>query len=255
MTLATSLAALSGLLVFAGPVLSVASYFSDSLQDLLAQVDDTFWTLMLPASLVALAALLRSPSGLERIWPVLGVILDADSYLRDDHPVAEQVRRRILDRGRLLMQVLETEEATVGARYSQIILIAHSQGTLIAADLLRMRSQKSGGKRMPTSLVTMGSPMRALYAALLPYRMTWFLEAAASRRNPKLGTLHWRNLFFSGDYIGRSLWRSDLAKDTYTEAYEDEHLNVSEICLGPGGHMQYWTSPAVGREILDLLTR
>ena len=249
-TLATAFAACSLPLIFGGPAISLASYFYSPLQDLLAGTDHAFWSVMLPASLAVLAGVLRSPSGLKRIWPVLGIVLDVDTYLREDDVGSQHVRTRILDRGMLLLQALESGKAKPGTRYSQIVIVGHSQGTLIAADLLRLRANGSEARSVPISLVTMGSPIRALYAALLPYKMAWFLDAADTGSEYGLGTVQWQNLYFAGDYVGRSLWREDDAKATYTEPYKNEQIGVSEACLGPGAHMQYWKSPVVGRELL-----
>jgi hypothetical protein len=243
--LAATVALFSFLLVFAGPGVSVASYFIGPVQDLLAWSDDRFWAMALPASLAALTALLRSPSGMKHIWPVLGIVLDIDTYLRRDRGS----RQKILDRGQLICQVLQNGASITGTRYSKIVFVAHSQGTLIAVDLLRTCKEQLGALKVPVALVTMGSPIRALYSALLPYEMKWFPDDADGTIAYAPGITHWRNLFLSGDYIGRSLWRKDDDQATYTDAYTN--VRLSETCLGTGAHMQYWKNPLVGRQILD----
>jgi hypothetical protein len=120
---------------------------------------------------------------------------------------------------------------------------------LIAVDLLRTCGARLEALNVPITLITMGSPIRALYSALLPYEMEWFPDAADGGSADVLGITRWRNLFLSGDYIGRSLWRRDDEATTYTDPYEKGRL--SETCLGPGAHMQYWKNPLVGRQILD----
>src|SRR5207244_10718736 len=65
----------------------------------------------------------------------LDVLLDVDNYLRQ-HPKKNTPRARIAERcASLLRFVLDSKEC--GHEYGQVVIIAHSQGTIITADLLR----------------------------------------------------------------------------------------------------------------------
>jgi hypothetical protein len=71
---------------------------------------------------------------------------------------------------------------------------------------------------------------------------------------PLLGTVAWINLYRSGDYVGRSVWRST---DTQEELYDTAKPWTSpggaaaEACIGPGAHTHYWdeTADAVARAL------
>src|SRR5207244_2642359 len=122
--------------------------------------------------------------------------------------------------------------------YDAIVIIAHSQGTVITADIFRFLLWESRGNlpaydaglarldEMPVTLFTMGCPLRDLYALRFPRLYAWARheDAAAMREwrandlgagrqasepNPaELGVVRWINAYRSGDYIGRYLWRT-----------------------------------------------
>src|SRR5207302_2013350 len=69
--------------------------------------------------------------------PVLGVILDVDSYLRE-HPRQANPRARICARYASLLRFLcNWSDPRDGGKYQAILIVAHSQGAVITADLLR----------------------------------------------------------------------------------------------------------------------
>lgn len=177
--------------------------------------------------------------------PLLDVALDVDNYLRE-HPRTTNPRARIMARyASLLRHLCKWRDPVQPDRgYDAIIIMAHSQGTAISADLLRffwrqrqLMEQRPGslpaqhpdgeleplGGEIPVFLFTMGSPLRQLYGLRFPhlYRWAWHdvltewvqdnptLIPPDQKPSPdELDVTLWVNAFRSGDYVGRFLWRS-----------------------------------------------
>ena len=180
-------------------------------------------TLLVPvAGLVAFGGRLKALAlGFRNI---LDVLLDVDNYLREQ-PAASAPRARICARFASLLRY-------VYPRYDAVVIIAHSQGTVIAADLLRffvaadcaaLDPTLARPPRVPVYLFTMGSPHRQLYGLRFPHLYRWARHALAPgsmRRSDdivattgpdpaELDVSIWVNAYRSGDYIGRHLWRPD----------------------------------------------
>jgi hypothetical protein len=116
------------------------------------------------------------------------------------------------------------------AQGSPIIVAAHSQGTVIAVDVI-------GGDAPDSRLyfVTAGSPLQTLYEQFLGSTPeTLAATAQQSFRQPT----RWINFFCDGDYIGGGQKRA----------------GVSEKNLGAGGHTGYWKIPALWHIVLDELS-
>ncbi len=177
---------------------------------------------------------------LNSIWPSLDVILDVDNYLQG-RPWNRNPKARIATRYVALLRFLAQQN------YDQVVIVAHSQGTVITADLLRFLRANGdpnlaslGFERtltpdephpFPISLLTMGCPLRQLYGWRFPHLYRWArhegpLDGAAAGRemigdqcapNPReLGVAAWINAYNSGDYVGRHIWRDDnLANPAY----------------------------------------
>ena len=166
--------------------------------------------------------------------PVVRVMLDVDNWLRE-HPRDSNPTARICGRYvSLLRHILDWKDGD-GKPYDALVVIAHSQGTVITADLLRFLNaelREAGpqydpelaplGTAVPVYLFTMGSPLRQLYSLRFPFLYGWARSAASngSRDLPdidgkqmpapdKLGVEQWVNAYRSGDYIGRYLWRPE----------------------------------------------
>lgn len=227
-----------------------------------------------PWSRKAIAAAGASVLGLiaARFWlpgasGVLDVVLDVDNYLRQ-HPRHATPRARMAARHASLLRFLVTPEAC-GRHYDAIVIVAHSQGSVITADLLRfLRAAEprieglaadpwiARLRTRPVILFTMGCPMRQLYARAFPWLYEWARpagEAGRIRPHPHdLGIETWRNAYRSGDYVGRMLWRDDTddrawdrrADDPQSAgaprvvAFDGEHC--AEMCIGAGAHTHYW---------------
>lgn len=185
---------------------------------------------------------------------MLDALLDVDSYLRR-HPRDDTPRARIAERfASLLRYVTHWKGEKYG--YKAIVFVTHSQGTVITADMLNflqceddeelylLRNQERGQppawtmKRM--YLMTMGSPLRDLYAFAFPHLFGWVrgdrppvgsrtasrpleerleegrrvaapaIPIAAAPDPYDLGVARWVNAYRSGDYVGRALWRCDV---------------------------------------------
>jgi hypothetical protein len=148
----------------------------------------------------------------------------------------------------------------------RIVIVAHSQGTVISADLLRyLQSQGRlqslvGG--LPVALVTVGSPLRDLYGERFPllYRWVGSRDAAFADAAPAaaaLGASEWVNACRSGDYVGRFIWTPDGDAARFAVATVEPDGSVqarragdrTEFCLGAGGHTHYFSNDAVALAI------
>ena len=116
-----------------------------------------------------------------------------------------------------------------GGQYEGLVIVAHSQGTVITADLLKFLKRHPQRRldrfhQMPVYFITVGSPLRQIYTVRFPHLYRWAGHTdrysmnepqpqdipADKKPDPaELGVTRWINAFRSGDYIGRWLWRSD----------------------------------------------
>lgn len=193
------------------------------------------------ASLVLLGNLLS------RVLPALRAPLDAaldvDNHFRE-FPRTAIPRARIFSRYSALLQHLQSEG------YQRIVIVAHSQGTVITADLLRfLRTDPEGnlpdgpskpwisapGNPLPDiQLLTVGSPLRQLYAARFPFLYRWSIARTGRASGPTpadIGVRRWLNAFCSGDYVGRWLW-ADHLRDATGEVGEPMDGTVAQPRLG-----------------------
>jgi len=148
--------------------------------------------------------------------------------------------------------------------YARIVIVAHSQGTVISADLLRyLRAQgrlREVAGDVPLALVTVGSPLRDLYVEHFPLLYPWMGPrapefAAAGPGASEVGAVEWVNAFRSGDYVGRAIWTPQAhgfpiavvgaAGMVEAERTEDR----TEFCLGAGAHTHYFSDDAVALAI------
>jgi hypothetical protein len=221
--------------------------------------------------------------------PVLGAILDVDTYLRAS-PTDATPRAKIVERYVSLLRYVARYRGADGRGYDSVVIVAHSLGTLISADLLRFLKEEglaidvlartNDRADLPISLLTMGSPIRQLLNRFFPFLYDWVRSTpdnglthlpacAASTPLPKieplvlpdpaeLGITKWVNVYRSGDYVGRSLWLDEWYTHTIasnaTQAYRATDGSREEACIGAGAHTHYWddTAPDVA-EILDSL--
>jgi hypothetical protein len=156
---------------------------------------------------------------------VVDVALDVDNYLRA-HPLNAAPRARICARFASLLRYVYAQP------YDAFVIVAHSQGSVIAADLFRFiraahleRSDRGLAHRngRPLRLFTMGCPLRQLYALRFPHLYQWAIDervadwprpdsripASAAPAPAQLDVAVWVNAYRSGDYVGRALWRPE----------------------------------------------
>jgi hypothetical protein len=195
----------------------------------------------------ALAALVKYSS------PVLGAVLDVDTYLRTS-PIDATPRAKIVERYvSLLRYLVRYRDPVDGRGYDSVVIVAHSLGSLISADLLRFLhaegddalaplglagefEQRQGG--ISLKMLTMGNPTRQLLNRFFPYLYDWVREnpdngtqslptpvavppadppiiAPGALPDPaELGLATWVNMYRSGDYVGRSLWLTEWYRRT-----------------------------------------
>lgn len=207
----------------------------------------------------AVLALIAARFWLPGASSALDVALDVDNYLRE-HPRRSTPRARIAERFTSLLAFVRR-----AAPYDATIVIAHSQGSVITADLLRFLKKirhpvfvELTEKRL--ALFTMGSPLRQLYARAFSPLYLWMNPDAQTTDKPdpeELGVSVWMNAYRSGDYVGRNLWCHRKEPDLWTEYFvEDPSRTRVEMCLGEGAHTHYWDSMGadIARE-LDRLIR
>jgi hypothetical protein len=217
------------------PVLQVNSVLQKFASDLMAWLGGA-----VAGSAIGLFALARNLNALSGFLAPIDIVLDVDNYMRE-HPRNSNPTARIFGRYvSLLRSICLWRDPESNQPYDALIIVAHSQGTVITADLLRFlraewREASQSAEydpellpvlsgRMPVYLLTMGSPLRNLYGRRFPHLYGWAFHDVSTPmsrhaspdlvpdRNPdprELGVRLWVNAFRSGDYIGRFLWRSD----------------------------------------------
>ncbi|MEM8714770.1 MAG: hypothetical protein AAGE92_03190 [Cyanobacteria bacterium P01_G01_bin.4] len=194
---------------------------------------------------------------------VLDAILDVDNHLRL-HPKDCNPRAQISARYVSLLRFIAQQN------YDKVVIIAHSQGTVISADLMRyLRCVPDPKlKTLPEiAFFTMGSPLRQLYSFGFPHLYQWIGPVgeqlkgtailASAKPNPAdlFQVKQWVNVFGSGDYIGRDLWRTDTFQPQWKPGEVYSGPMRKEYCLGAGAHTHYWdgTFPEVVEELDALI--
>jgi hypothetical protein len=204
-------------------------------------------------SIAALALFRRNVFG--GLQKGLDIALDVDNWLRERPPSRNP-------RGLILLRFLALLREVQAGGYERIVIVSHSQGTVVCADLLRYLHTGNWGQHgletlrdVPIRLLTFGSPLRQLYSRRFPHLYGWAVV-------PDAAALHvaiWVNGYRSGDYVGRYLWHADDADGRYAPTDLDAALagaaahadRRSEFCLGEGAHTHYFDESAtpVGRLI------
>jgi len=190
-----------------------------------------------------------------RLRVAIDAVLDIDNYFADP-PNCQPPRARIFSRYASLLRYLRERG------YERIVIVSHSQGTVISADLLRYLHVQgrldgiTGGR--PVSLVTVGSPLRDLYADRFPLLYRWMGSNASGFETAQpaaadIGAVEWVNAGRSGDYVGRFIWTPPDRGERFRIALLDEEGRVvakrggdrTEFCLGAGAHTHYFSNDAV----------
>jgi hypothetical protein len=179
-----------------------------------------------------------------RLRVLIDTLIDVDNWLRE-RPVGNTPRLHIMARYVSLLRHLQSEG------YQRLVLVCHSQGTVITADLLRYLQARNPAllqRFERIDLLTLGSPLRQLYAARFPGIYEWAI-------NPQLasaGLASWQNGYGSGDYVGRNLWDAAKPSELWTPG---RHPPGREFCTGAIAHTHYFDnhSPQVAAAVVGLL--
>jgi hypothetical protein len=195
-------------------------------------------------TIAALGARFKRTFG--RLRVALDAVLDVDNYFADP-PDRQPPRARIFSRYASLLAYLRESD------YRRIVVVAHSQGTVISADLLRYLHVQGRLARLvgnvPVALVTVGSPLRDLYAERFPLLYRWISARGTPFADAKpaaadLGAVEWVNACRSGDYVGRFIWTPDHDPAVFGFGVRRAG-DRTEFCLGAGAHTHYFDNDAV----------
>ena len=154
---------------------------------------------------------------------VIDTAIDVDNWLRE-RPEGDTLRLRAFARYHSLLRHLADRG------YDDLIVVAHSQGSVITADLFRYLTV--GGIGFPDGLpsvrlLTMGCPLLQLYDWRFPVVYGWAGQDGQAGADPgTLGVARWVNAYGSGDYVGRALWNGPVA-------------GAAEFCIGAEAHTHY----------------
>lgn len=195
---------------------------------------------------------------LGKIRVALDAALDVDKHFRE-------FPERATPRGRIAARVWSLLEATRGMGYTRVVLVAHSQGTIITTELLRYLSLRQPDRVAalpPLYLLTCGCPLRQLYEARFPALYPWARHVhpggVSGPHAAQLGVRRWTNAYCTGDYVGRWVWvPGDRTEDdlllTGTNLDDGTHR---QVCLGKGAHTHYYDTQqrAMADEIHALIT-
>jgi hypothetical protein len=230
----------------------VARWIADSLDSLHGQtlVAAGKWLAGGAVTVAALGARFTRTFG--RLRVALDAVLDVDNYFADP-PNRQPPRARIFSRYAALLAYLRERG------YARVVVVSHSQGTVISADLLRylhvQRRLRAIAGEVPLALVTVGSPLRDLYAERFPLLYRWMGSnragfATATPTAADIGAVEWVNACRSGDYVGRYLWTRERAypvalvgADGRVDA--ERAGDRTEFCLGAGAHTHYFDNDAM----------
>jgi hypothetical protein len=238
----------------------------------------------------------------------LDILLDVDNYLRTS-PIENAPRARIAERYVSLLRYIAARRDSRDPQlpyYGSVVIVAHSLGSLISADLLHFLKEEPDEALRPLGygerdqqdaqiqirLLTFGNPIRQLLNRFFPHIYWWIREepdngahpvAKAAETPPNLAHLPqtpevsdlgasvklWFNAYRSGDFVGRMLWsdhwycRSNRGPDrgVYPEPVtiiRDEappDKKRVEMCIGLGGHNDYWnrTAPDIAEQLDKLI--
>lgn len=235
---------------------SLFNYFRDNSALLLKTL--TYLVAGSAAGLLVIGA--RVFGSLRDIRLALDAALDVDRHFRE-FPAQSTPRGRIAARLHSVLQAVKEQG------FERIVICAHSQGTVITAELLRdlqFRNPAFMRELPPINLFTCGSPLRQLYAARFPALYAWIDgrmgggEALGTELTgplaTDLGVKRWTNAYCTGDYVGRWLWVPPGQNLLALGQSLDDGAH-RQLCLGRGAHTHYYDArmSRVAQEI-DRLT-
>jgi len=227
----------------------VAMLFTSLVPDRDFRLEERHLSPILAATAAGIALLLTAKQFTSTFRSAVDVLLDVDNYLRES-PSDATPRARIAERFVSLLRHLCEWRGADGKPYDHIVIMAHSQGTVIVADILRYLCVVADPKlalldngTIRLRLFTMGSPLRQLYSNLFPQLYAWMGGKGVDPGSLRLE--QWANVYCSGDYVGRNLW--DAEKDRIWSRQRPASVDADgkvlgrvEFCAGAGAHTHYW---------------
>ncbi len=189
--------------------------------------------------------------------PALAVTVDVINWFRE-RPKNQTVWQRCTARFFAVLEYVSSGKANYdGKHYDGVIVVAHSQGTMISVETLKLiRLQPPPQFHAPPLwLLTMGSPLRQLYCERFPGRYGW-VETNANSPENDLGVEQWINLYGAADYVGRNLWNGDNHPYAVGPHPVSGGIDRLDVCLGETAHTQYWSlrSRAVAEQLDKAIT-
>ncbi|MFK7742629.1 MAG: hypothetical protein AB8H80_20120 [Planctomycetota bacterium] len=122
---------------------------------------------------------------------------------------------------------------------ARVLVVGHSLGSVVvtaAVATLHYENQVGTGVAGPISVVTMGSPLNYLWR-LFPTRLASPRQLLLTYRTCAATGL-WLNVWRSGDQVGRAM--------------DADGAGFRQVCIGNGGHGNYWGDARVWRAVAPL---
>ena len=186
-------------------------------------------------------------------WLIVAAILRAipiDEIVSSALTIKDYLENRILDSGedkrqvgfkdRLRQRIAGTIERVMAADYDEVVVVAHSFGSVLAIDALREWPHESDFDRL--KLVTLGSPLIVLYT-----RSSWLrreLQEILAERRVK----RWTDYYSSTDWLCAAVPGHDKAFDNG----QSKHLNFQAPWLKRltgDTHLLYFRNQSVLTEL------
>jgi len=167
-----------------------------------------------------------------RLRVIVDTAIDVDNWLRE-RPIGMTPRLKIMARYVTLLRYIADQG------YDQIVIVAHSQGSVITTELFRYlhsRNDDFHNRLKKPKLFTLGSPLRQLYASRFPGLYAWVDHSSSCLT---FNFESWVNAYGSGDYVGRDL----------------QIKEVTDLCVGAIAHTHYFGdyAPDVRRELNSMI--
>ncbi len=154
------------------------------------------------------------------------------------------LRRRIHSRMETLLERLIADE-----KPDEIVIVSHSQGTVIAMDVICARAgqlRRMNDKTATLKLVTMGSPYTHLYNHYFGHAFADASARHALQPASQGGELaDWINIFRVDDFVGTYVdsHTTDFVRMDGSEGWPREHP------VPKNGHTNYWVDEQVGGKL------
>ncbi len=207
----------------------------------------------------ALLALTRLPQLATPLSGVLQIMQGLiDHHYRPQVGLANRLMLRKQDAARqaLLAEALRREhiqrrlraivdETIVGKGFTDIVFLAHSQGTVIVFDFLRAEAARIA---LRSHVVTVGSPLGHLYS----YYFNEYGDLFSDFARMEASVASWTNMYRTDDAIAGPMMPRVLTglPETLVSRLP---FGFREVRLPPGGHLHYWREPIVCDQIRDVI--